>query len=259
MRLRALIVDDELHARENLRYLLENYCPEIEVLALAAGPAEAQELIRALDPEVVFLDICMPSGTEGFELLEALPEKKFQVVFVTAFKDYAIRALNANAINYLQKPIDVEDLKSSVDKVVAADKLFTKDPRQKRNYVRSLENLSRTLAQPSAMSRITIQNAGGYEIVDQDDLMYLEGEGGHTAIVFRDGKRATDSKPIGVYENMLEPRVFFRIHKSHIVNLSCVKAVLNDNGHFVVMSNNKRLPVSRMRLQHFLDLYKENR
>ena len=135
MKLRALIVDDEIHARENLKYLLQNYCPEIEVVGAAGNQKSALESVTALNPQVIFLDICMPSGTEGFDFLDAIPDKKFQVVFVTAFKDYAIRALNANAIHYLLKPVDVDDLKVAVKKLVSTSQLFAESQDQLRLFV----------------------------------------------------------------------------------------------------------------------------
>ena len=145
MKLRSLIVDDEVHARENLKYLLENYCPEIEIVGMADDEESARECVNKLSPQVIFLDICMPSGTEGFDFLASLPEKKFQVIFVTAFKDYAIRALNANAIHYLQKPVDVDDLKNAVKKLVSTNQLFIENHEQLLNYIKSLENLSKDL------------------------------------------------------------------------------------------------------------------
>jgi two-component system LytT family response regulator len=256
MKLRALIVDDELHARENLKYLLDSYCPEVDVVGLAADPETARNKVAELSPQVIFLDICMPSGTEGFDFLDSLPEKKFQVIFVTAFKDYAIRALNANAIHYLQKPVDIEELQAAVKKIVHINQLFSENQDQLLNYIRSLESLSKALQYPTPLPRITINHSRGFKIVEQSDLMYLEGDGNYTSIVFMDGSRYVDSKSIGVYENMLEPAHFYRIHKSHIVNVSCVKEFLSDSGHYVVMKNNTRLPVSRMRLPRFLDLLK---
>lgn len=256
MKLRALIVDDEVHARENLKYLLQNYCPEIEVAGMANGPENARECLKTLSPQVIFLDICMPSGTEGFDFLESIPDKKFQVVFVTAFKDYAIRALNANAIHYLQKPVDVEDLRMAVNKLVSTNKLFAENQEQLLNYIRSLENLSRVTAPSTQISRITINHSKGFKIVDPNDFMYLEGEGNYTSIVFTDGSKYVDTKSIGVYEDILESAHFFRIHKSHIVNVAYVKEFLNDDGHFVIMKNNTRLPVSRLRLPQFLDFFK---
>jgi len=114
MPLRSIIVDDEEFARENLKILIEENCPEIQVVDMAASVKEAQALVQKVSPQVIFLDIRMPSGAEGFELLESLPAKKFQVVFVTAYKEYAIKAFNANAVHYLLKPIDIDELKKQL-------------------------------------------------------------------------------------------------------------------------------------------------
>ncbi|MCC6369637.1 MAG: response regulator transcription factor [Bacteroidia bacterium] len=259
MKLRSLIVDDEIHARENLKYLIENYCPEIEVVGMAANEAEARQGVESLKPQVVFLDICMPSGTEGFDFLDALPEKKFQVVFVTAFKDYAIRALNANAIHYLLKPVDVDDLKLAVKKLVSTNQLFTENSEQLINYMKSLENLSKALLPSAAVPRITINHAKGFKIVDPNDFMYLAGEGNYTSIIFLDGSKYVDTKSIGVYEEILDPQRFFRIHKSHIVNVMCVKEFINNDGHFVIMKDNSKLAISRLRVPQFLDFFKQGK
>lgn len=256
MKLRTLIVDDEIHARENLKFLLQNYCPEIEVIGMADNPGSARKAVVDLSPQVIFLDICMPSGTEGFDFLESLPEKKFQVVFVTAFKDYAIRALNANAIYYLQKPVDIDDLKVAVKKLVSTYQLFNENQDQLSNYIRSLENLSKALLPNVGFSRITINHAKGFKIVDPNDFMYLEGDGNYTSITFLDGTKYVDTKSIGVYEEILDKQRFFRIHKSHIVNILYVKEFLNDSGHFAVMKDNTRLAISRLRVPQFLDFFK---
>ena len=259
MKLRSLIVDDEVHARENLKYLLQNYCPEIEVVGMAGDEKSARECVDNLAPQVIFLDICMPSGTEGFDFLDSLPEKKFQVVFVTAFKDYAIRALNANAIHYLQKPVDVDDLRIAVKKLVSTNQLFTENQEQLLNYIKSLENLSRSMLPSVGVPRITINHAKGFKIVDPNDFMYLEGEGNYTSIIFVDNTKYVDTKSIGVYEDILDPQHFFRIHKSHIVNILYVKEFLNDNGHFVVMKNDSRLAISRLRVPQFLEFFKRGK
>lgn len=252
-------MDDEIHARENLKYLLQNYCPEIEVVGMAGDEKSAREAVDTLAPQVIFLDICMPSGTEGFDLLESLPDKKFQVVFVTAFKDYAIRALNANAIHYLQKPVDVDDLKAAVKKLVNTNHIFTENKEQLLNYIRSLENLTKTITPNIGISRITINHSKGFKIVDPNEFMYLEGEGNYTSIVFIDGTKYVDTKSIGVYEELLDPQLFFRIHKSHIVNVLYVKEFLNDNGHYIIMKNDTRLAISRLRVPQFLEFFKQGK
>jgi two-component system, LytTR family, response regulator len=256
MKLRSLIVDDEVHARENLKYLLQNYCPEIDVVGMAGTEQSAIECVKNLAPQVVFLDICMPSGIEGFDFLDSLPEKKFQVVFVTAFKDYAIRALNANAIHYLMKPVDVDDLRAAVKKLVSTNQLFTDNQDQLLNYIKSLENLSKSMLVPTGVPRITINHSKGFKIVDPTEFIYLEGEGNYTSIVFIDGTKYVDTKSIGVYEDILDPQHFFRIHKSHIVNILYVKEFINADGHFVVMKDNTKLAISRLRVPQFLEFFK---
>ena len=226
---------------------------------MAGDEESARERVNSLAPQVIFLDICMPSGTEGFDFLDSLPEKKFQVVFVTAFKDYAVRALNANAIHYLQKPVDVDDLRIAVKKLVSTNQLFTENHEQLLNYIKSLENISRALLPSVGVPRITINHARGFKIVDPNDFMYLEGEGNYTSIIFVDGTKYVDTKSIGVYEDILDRQHFFRIHKSHIVNVLYVKEFLNDEGHFVVMKNNTKLAVSRLRAPQFLAFFKQGK
>ena len=128
MKLRALVVDDEEFARKNLIMLLDEFCPEIEVIGEASRKDQAKAIIESSKPDVVFLDIRMPSGAEGFELLDEIEEKDFLVVFVTAFKDYAIRAFNASAVYYLLKPIDIEELQQSVSRLVDTKKIYSENP-----------------------------------------------------------------------------------------------------------------------------------
>lgn len=255
MKLRALIVDDEAPARENLKLLLLDHCPEIEVLALADSVEKARQLIGELSPQVVFLDICMPSGTEGFDLLDSLPEKNFQVVFVTAFKDYALRAFHANAIHYILKPIDIDDLKAAVKRLVANQESFGDNNESLTSYIRSLENLTKSMT-PALPQRITINHAKGFKIVDPSDIMYLEGEGNYTKIFFTDGSQYVDTRSLGIYEDILDPKKFFRIHKSHIVNVLCINEFLNTDGSFVIMKNGTKLAISRLRLAGFLELFR---
>lgn len=261
MKLRAIIVDDEAPARENLKFLLQDYCPEVEVVGTAESVRTARELIEKVSPQVIFLDIRMPSGAEGFELLESLPEKKFQVVFVTAFKDYAIKAFNANAIHYILKPVDIDDLKAAVRKLVATNELFQNNSENFRNYVTSLENLTRNMNMSTNVppKRITIHHAKGFKIIDPEDIMYLEGEGNYTNIYFKDRSKYTDTKTLGIYEDILDASKFFRIHKSNIVNLAFVKEYLNENGFFAVLKDDTRLNISRQRLNEFLDLFKSGK
>jgi two-component system LytT family response regulator len=256
-RLRALIVDDEEYARKNLIMMLDDFCPEIEVVGEAAGKEQAKNLITSVKPDVVFLDIRMPSGAEGFELLDEVEEKNFLVVFVTAFKDYAIRAFNASAVYYLLKPIDIDDLRSATEKLVDAHRVFGEDPDNYVTYFRSLNNLSDQLLRNKPTNRIAISHTKGLKIVEDDTISHLDASGNCTTIYFNDGTRYLDTRTLKIYENILNPAKFFRIHKSHIINLKNLAEYINEDGHFAVLKNGLKVPVARNRVSEFVKLLKQ--
>lgn len=257
MKLRAIVVDDEEFARKNLVMLLEEYCPDIEVIGEASRKSQAKAIIESSKPDVVFLDIRMPSGAEGFELLDELEEKDFLVVFVTAFKDYAVRAFNASAVYYLLKPIDVEELQTAVEKLVETKKIFTDEPQNFNTYFSSLKNLSDTLLRNKPSNRIAISHTKGLKIVEDDSISHLEASGNCTTIYFKDGSRYLDTRTLKTYEMILDPSKFFRIHKSHIINLDMLSEYINEDGHFVVLKNSQRIPVARNRVTEFIKMLKE--
>lgn len=257
MALRALIVDDEEFARKNLQVMLEEFCPEVEVIGDAMSKEQAKAIIESSKPDVVFLDIRMPSGTEGFELLEEIEDKDFLVVFVTAFKDYAIRAFNANAVYYLLKPIDPEELIKSVGKIIETRRIFNADPVNYDYYYDSLKNLSNSLLRNKNTSRIAVSHSKGLKLIEIDDINYLEADGNCTTIYFKDGTRFVDSRTLKTYEEILDSTKFWRIHKTYMINLSEISEYLTDEGHMVVLKNKKSLPVARNRVSDFLKLIRE--
>jgi two-component system LytT family response regulator len=256
MTLRAIIVDDEELARANLSMMLDTYCPEIEVIGEASGKNEAKDLIESCHPDVVFLDIRMPSGAEGFELLESLEERNFLVVFVTAFKDYAIKAFQANAVHYLLKPIDDEDLRVAIDKIIATKETFTNNPGNYETYFSSLQNLADRLLKNKSNHRIAISHTKGVKIIEEDDLAYLEASGNCTMLYFKDGTRYLDTRTLKVYEEILSESHFYRIHKSYIVNMDMIKEYVSEDGHILVLKNGNELPVARNRVSTFLKTLK---
>ncbi len=250
-KLSAIIVDDEELARENLSMLLQEYCPEIEVIALADGVAQGRKVIHTLKPRIVFLDIRMPSGAEGFDLLDSLREEKFLVVFVTAFKDYAVQAFNANAVHYLLKPIDIEDLKAAVRKLVEADRVFEAHPENFSNYVSTLKQLSDSLLNNRYSGRLSISYSKGIKIIQDDSIAYVEADGNCSLLHFRDGTRYLDTRTLGLYEEILNPAKFFRIHKSYLINLNELVEYVSEDGYFALLRDGKRLPVARNRVSDF--------
>jgi two-component system LytT family response regulator len=257
MRLRAIVVDDEEFARKNLTLMLEDYCPDIEVIGEASGKKMAKAIIEASEPDVVFLDIRMPSGAEGFELLDELEDKNFQVVFVTAFKDYAIKAFNANAVYYLLKPIDIDELLAATEKLKQTKQSFKEDPKNIDTYFRALSNLAENLIRQKPISRIAISHTKGMKIIEDDSILYLEAHGNCTMLYFDDGTRYLDTRTLKVYESMLDTDKFFRVHKSHIIHLQKLTEYLTEDGNFAVLKDGTRISVARNRVPDFVRLLKE--
>ncbi len=256
MQLKALLIDDELHARENLRMLLEEFCPEVEVVGDAGGVTEGLMAVERLKPDVVFLDIRMPSGSEGFDFIRKLGEPEFQIVFVTAFKDYAIQAFNANAIHYILKPIDIDDLREAVLKLVEYHKLFDQNIESQPMYVDSLKMLSETLRANERPKRLTLHHSKGFKIVATDEIVHLESDGNCTRLFFKDTTTFLDSRHLKVYEDMLPPELFCRVHRSHLINLAELREYLHVDGNIAVMSDGAHIPVARARLSDFLSRVK---
>ena len=200
----------------------------------------------------------MPSGSEGFEVLDEIENKDFLVVFVTAFKDYAIRAFNASAVYYLLKPIDVDELQKAIAKLVETRNTYKDDPQSYSAYFDSLKDLSSSLLNNKPTSRIAISHTKGLKIVEDDTITHLEASGNCTTIYFKDGSRYLDTRTLKTYENILNPMKFSRVHKSHIINLDIMKEYVNEDGHFAILEGGIRVPVARNRVAEFVRMLKES-
>ncbi len=252
----AIIVDDEMPARENLKLLLNDFCPEVEILGMGENVEEAKQLIADKKPEAVFLDIRMPSGEEGLELLEDAAKNNFQIIFVTAFKELAIKAFNINAIHYLLKPIDIEDLQQSVQKLITYKKLFLKDNSNIENYIKSLKNFSKNIQRQNTSNKITISHTKGIKIIEDSSILFLEGDGNCTNIHFVNDNTFFDTRTLKIYENFLNSERFFRIHKKYIININYLTDYVNEDGYFAKMNANLLLPVARARISDFMKIIK---
>jgi len=256
MKLKALIIDDEELARKNLSMLLGDFCPEIEVIGDAGDIKVAKAKIESLNPDVIFLDIRMPRASEGFELLESIENRNFFVIFVTAFKDYALKAFNANAIHYVLKPVDIDDLQNAVAKVVESSTQYTSQPENFDSYFDAIKNLSSSLENKGYGNKIAISHTKGIKLIETKDIVYLEASGNCTMLYFSDGKRYLDTRTLKIYESILNPAEFYRIHKSYIINLAELKEYINEDGHFSVLKSGKLLPVARNRVSAFVKTLK---
>lgn len=246
MAIRALIVDDEADARDNLRFMLEEHCPQVDVVGMAATADAARKLMAEEDPQALFLDIKMP-GEDGFSLLRSLPLPHIPVVFTTAYDEFALRAFKENALDYLEKPIDPEELDRAVGKLVRA----VGDPGEAMRRSEGLRALMNDPASPLS-TRLAVPSRDGLVLLRHEDILYLEASDSYTVVHAKDGKRTISSKHIRVFETNLDPKKFFRVHKSYIINLEHLHSFSRSEGNMAVLDNGAQVPVSRRRLPDFL-------
>ncbi len=246
---KAIIIDDEEFARENLRMMLEDYCPDVSIEGVAASASQARLLIEEVNPELVFLDIMMP-GEDGFMFLQSVPERNFQVIFTTAFRDYALKAIKENAIDYLEKPIDIEELQKAVAKAVDIKNQKKKTNLSDSRLSKVLENIVLT----NSVEKTIIPTRDGLAIVKNTDIIHLEAFENYTTLYLTGGKKYVSSKSIKAFEDKLDPNMFFRVHKSHIINITHhLKELIRSEGNIAVLSDGTQVPVARRKLQEFLD------
>ncbi len=238
-RIKAILIDDERNGREILLALLEKFCQEVEVVATADSAEVGLELIQVVQPQLVFLDINMP-GMTGFEMLERLPQINFELIFVTAHDTYALKAFKFSAIDYVLKPIDLEDLQKAVKK--ATEKLGVQTSGGAIKYKELFHNI-RNIQNP--FDKIGLATRDGLIFVKISDIIRLESDVNYTWFILSGGEKILASKTLKEFEEMLEDYNFYRIHKSHLINLSHLQRYIKGEGGSVVMSDNSEVDVSR--------------
>jgi two-component system, LytTR family, response regulator len=245
MKISALIVDDEPNCRLNLKLLLEEFCPEVTVTGLAENTQKARELISKFRPDLVFLDIAMPNE-DGMTMLENMKERDFAVVFTTAHNEYALKAFKEDAVDYLEKPLNIDDLQNTIRKV---QRFLVANTIDIEEHFSQLDNLKTN----EYHNKISIPTKEGYLILNNDEIVHLEACDNYTKIFVSNGKRYLSSKNIKVYEDMLNPKVFFRSHKSHIINLANhLKEFSRAEGNVAVMTSGVHVPIARRKISEFL-------
>ena len=255
MVLKAIIVDDEDYSRKSLFYLVEANCPKVLVSGMAQSVAEARKILKSSAIDIVFLDIAMPLEN-GFELLPDLERNETSVIFTTAHDQYALRAIKASAIDYLLKPVNIEELKESVKKVFAWKALKQNQNLDNRTYTASLKGLAENINSSEDIRKISLPDANGFRVKDISEIIYLEADNNYTCFHFKNSEKLIVAKAIKDYEEVLNPAHFVRIHKSNIINLSHLKDYSNKNGLTVNMGGTIELPVSRRRSAEFLERIK---
>lgn len=240
--LRIAIIDDEADARFTLRTFLKKYCSEDQLVGEASGVAESYQLILQEQPDVLLLDIAMQDGT-GFDLLDKFSNFNFQVIFTTAFDDFAIKAFQYNALDYLLKPIDADDLVRSLKRVRANSQ---KDFQQK---IKGLLKLTQT----QQVDKIALSSMKGLIFLRLNDITHLEADGNYTTFWMMNGESHTVVRTIKEYEELLPTNFFFRCHQSHIVNLNFVKRFIKEDGGQIQLDNGKKITVSRRKKDRLIE------
>lgn len=224
-KIKSVIVEDELAAREVLKNYLAKYCPQVEVVGEAQNIKEAVPLLHDVKPELVFLDVEMPFGN-AFDVLEACQDLRFETIFVTAFSEYSLKALNQSAAYYLLKPISIEELIVAVNKV--HQQILNKEIFNRNKII--VENFQETKPEKQQVILPTLE---GFEVVKMEDIVRLKGNGNFTDLHLKDGSKKMVCRFLKHFTEIL-PLPFLRVHKSHIINLNCVKAY-NKGGSIALM------------------------
>lgn len=242
MKLNAIIVEDEANSREILRNYLAKYCPDVNLLGEAASIQEGLSLIKDSSPDMVFLDVEMPFGN-AFDLLDKVPDRTFETVFVTAYDQYALDALNNHAAYYLMKPINIDELIKAVS--------YVSEIIKKEN---ALEDQVLTPKLKSVEGKITLPQQDGFQVLNVNDILYCKADDNYTEI-FLENKKILVSKTLKYFEEALAEFAFARIHKSYLVNVNEVIKYRKGKGGSVVVSNGKELSVSASKKKEFLSYF----
>ena len=243
-KLRAIIIEDEFHSREALKNLIREYCHTIVVAGDAANVDDGLILLRSSNPDLVFLDIEMPNES-GFDLLTKAKQLNFEVIFTTAYRHYALKAIKFSAIDYLLKPIDPEELQNAVQKVVKK--------KQEASYNKKIENLLNNIHNENIQQHsITLSTSEGYEFIKVSQIIYCEANGAYTKFVLKERKPLMVSKHLKEYENLLKDHTFMRVHQSYLVNLTEVEKYLRSDGGYVVMKNGDKVSISNKKKEQFI-------
>jgi len=246
--LTAIIVDDEVPGIESLQILLKKYCPSVKVTDVANSIDEAEVKIASLNPDIVFLDIEMPGGN-GFEVLKRLKNISFNIIFTTAHDRYAIKAIKHSALDYLLKPIDPDELIEAIEKCEEKKKkgIHTYQPEK-------IEAILDAFNQTKKIQKLPVKTLDGVVFVNLNDIVRLSAHSNYTSIFLVTGKKIVASKTLKEFEDLLVGMNFFRVHNTHIVNLTYIDKYKKGEGGSVIMTDSSEVEVSRAKKIELLSL-----
>ncbi|WP_236979334.1 LytR/AlgR family response regulator transcription factor [Membranihabitans maritimus] len=240
----AVIIDDEQKGRLALREKIRNYCKGVKIVGEASDGFEGVEIINEYHPDVVFLDIEMP-GMDGFEMIQALQEMDFHLIFTTAYDHYAIKAIKYSAFDYLLKPVDIEELKSAVERVNSQSRHVTNQ---------KLDALHKNLQNRPTLGKIAIPTQEGLLFFNTLEIIHLEAQSNYTMIYFEDYPKLLASRTLKDFEDLLPSENFYRTHHSHIINLHYIRRYLRGDGGQIELQNKNFVPLSRRKKKEFLNI-----
>lgn len=243
MKIKTIIAEDEPIARELLRGYLQKYCPVIEVIAEASDAKAAISKIIEYKPQLVFLDVEMPFGN-AFDVLHATSEVNYEVIFATAYSEYAIKALNENAAYYLLKPFDIEQIIMAVEKI--------RQKIEQTNSHTNFEAISKSLKELKSKEQIILPTMQGFDVTKASEILYLRANGNFTDVHLNSGKEIMVCKVLRYFDELLDER-FVRVHRSYIVNLQAVKSFHKTSGGVLILNNDEEIEVSASYRQQLLD------
>ena len=247
MEIRAIIVEDELPARETLEIYLARYCPEVKIVAQAADARQGLEVLRSTKADLVFMDVELPYGN-AFDLLERVGNIRFHTIFITAYDHYAMEALNHNALHYILKPIDIEELITAVDKVKKALQKEIEIENQPTAQVKDYHNAQR--------KKFIFPNLNGFDLIEISQIVRCQADDNYTLFYFTDGSKKLISKTLKKVEAQLESNGFLRVHKSHLVNLNHIVSYKKGQIGSLIMSDHSEVSITPSRKSMLMQLLK---
>lgn len=243
--LKAILIDDELSSLQNLQQKLQEFCPQVTIIATAQRPEDAILLINTHKPDVVFLDIEMPR-MNGFKILESFKNIDFEIIFITAYNHYAIDAIRISAFDYLVKPVAIKELQMAVERLF---NITQKKSNERLDILR--KSMSDTKTQEH---KIAIPTSEGIEFIQIKNIIRIESSSNYSKIILNNKQTILVTKLLKDFEEMLLSYRFYRVHNSHLINLSCISKYIRGDGGQVVMQNNDVIDVSRRKKEEFLKL-----
>ena len=247
----SIIIDDEPKVREGIRLLLTEYCPEIRLCGSAELAAEGRELLNSGRIDLIFLDISMPEE-DGFAFLKSIPKENYGIIFITAYEEYALKAIKASAIDYLLKPVNALELKEAVSKAIKYFELRRDKSEIHNVYQESLNNLQDQITSKyELITKITIAELYGFRIINVSHLMYLQADACYTILHLSGLDKIVATRSLGEFEKILKNPMFFRIHKSAIINLNYLKGYSSYEGNFAELTDGTQISISRRKLNEF--------